>query len=120
LQDLERHAFSPTGNPLALNGDPAYRLRVHLVVPYRGAGITPQMEDFNNSMISVRTSGEWLFGDNYFKFVDFKNTQKISLSAVGKMYIVCAISRNAMTCLRGNYTSDFFENDLPTLQEYFA
>ena len=80
------------------------------------------MEDFNNSMSSVRTSIEWLFGDiiNYFKFVDFKKTQKISLSAVGKMYIVCAILRNAMTCLYGNYTSDFFDIDPPSLQEYFT
>jgi len=48
-------------------------------VPYRGAGITPQMEDLNNSMSSVRTSVEWLFGDiiNHFKFVDFKKIQKI-------------------------------------------
>ena len=123
LQELQRHAFSPTGNPVALYGDPAYPLRVHLIVPYRGAGITPQMEDFNNSMSRVRTSVEWLFGDiinNYFKFVDFKKSQKISLSAVGKMYIVCAILRNAMTCLYGNYTSEFFDIDPPTLQDYFA
>jgi len=107
---------------MALYGDPAYPLRVHLVVPYRWAGITPRMEDFNNSMSSVRVSVERLFGDiiNYFKFVDFKKTQKISLSAVGKMYIVCAILRNAMTCLYGNYTSDFFDIDPPTLQDYFA
>jgi len=95
---------------MALYGDSAYPLRVYLVVPYRGAGITPQMEDFNNSMSSVRTSVEWLFADiiNYFKFVNFKKTQKISLSALGKMYIACAILRNAMTCLYGNCTSDFF------------
>ena len=107
---------------MALYGDPAYPLRVHIVVPYRGAGITARMEDFNNSMSSVRTLVEWLFGDiiNYFKFVDFKKTQKISLSAVGKMYIVCAILRIAMTCLYGNYTSDFFDIDPPSLQEYFA
>lgn len=48
LRELQRHAFSPTGNPMALYGDPAYPLRVHLIVPYRGAGITPQMGDFNN------------------------------------------------------------------------
>lgn len=62
-------------------------------MPYRGAGITPRMEDFNNSTSSVRVSVERIFGDiiNYFKFVDFKKTQKISPSAVGKMYIVCAI-----------------------------
>lgn len=78
--------------------------------------------DHDNSMSSVRVSVEWLFGGiiKYFKFVDFKKTQKISLSAVGKMYIVCAILRNAMTCLYGNYTSDIFDIDPPTLQDYFA
>lgn len=35
------------------------------------------------------------------------------------MYIVCAILRNAMTCLYGNFTSDFFDIDPPTLQDYF-
>ena len=122
LRDLENHAFSPTGNPMALYGDPAYPLRVHLVMPYRAAGITPQMEEFNKAMSSVRISVEWLFRDiiNYFKFVDFKKTQKISLSAVGKMYIVCRILRNAMTSLYGNFTSDFFDVDPPTLQDYFS
>ena len=85
LQELERHAFSPTGNPMALYGYPAYPLRVHLIVPYRGAGITPQMEDFNNSMSRVCTSVEWLFGDiNYFKFVDFKKTSKDIIECSGK------------------------------------
>ena len=107
---------------MALYGDPAYPLRVHLNVPYSGVGITPQMEDFNNSMSRVHTSVEWLFGDiiNSFKFVDFKKSQKISLSAVGKMYIVCAILSNSMTCLYGNYTSEFFDIDPPTLQDYFV
>ena len=121
MRDLERYAFSPTGDPMALYGDPAYPLRVHLIVPYRAAGISPQMEEFNKCMSTVRVSVEWLFGDiiNFFKFVDSKKTQKISLSAVGKMYIVCAILRNAMTCLYGNFTSEFFEFDPPTLQDYF-
>ena len=50
-------------------------------MPYHAAGITPQMEEFNKAMSSVRISVEWLFGDiiNYFKFVDFKKTQKISV-----------------------------------------
>ena len=122
LRELQRPAFSSTGNPMAFYGDPAYPLRIHLIAPYRGAGITPQMEDFNSSISRVRTSVEWPFGDiiNYFKFVDFKKTQKISLSAVGTLYIVCEILRNAMTCLYGNYTSEFFGIDPPTLQDYFA
>jgi hypothetical protein len=122
LRDLEQLAFSTTREPVALYGDPAYPLRVHLQVPYRGAGITPRMELYNKAMSAVRMSVEWLFGDiiNYFKFLDFKKNLKISLSAVGKMYIVCAIFRNALTCMYGNLTSEYFALDPPTIQDYFA
>ena len=53
---------------------------------------------YNKAMSAVRMSVEWLFGDivNYFKFLDFKKNLKLSLSAVGKMYVVCAILRNAL------------------------
>ena len=68
------------------------------------------MEEFNASMSSVRTSVEWLFGDliNYFKFLDYKKNLKIGLSHVGKMYIVCALLRNVLTCLYRNKTADYF------------
>ena len=36
---------------------------------------------------------------NYFKFIDFKKTQKIGLSTVVKTYTVSALLRNALTCL---------------------
>ena len=35
------------------------------------------------------------------------------------MYLVCALLRNAITCLYGNQTSEFFDLELPTLEEYF-
>ena len=41
LRDLERHGFSTTRESMAVYGDPAYPLRVHLQFPYIGAGITP-------------------------------------------------------------------------------
>ena len=122
LNQLEQNAYSPTGQALCIYGDPAYPLRVHLQAPFRNAVLTPQMQLFNSSMSAVRTSVEWLFGDilNYFKFLDFKKNLKIGLSSVGKMYIVCAILRNALTCLYRNQTSNFFNLEPPTLQEYFV
>ena len=122
LADLQRNAFSLTGQPLCLYGDPAYPLRVHLQCPFRNAVLTPQMQEFNAAMSALRISVEWLFGDiiNYFKFLDFKNNLKVGLSSVGKMYLVGAIIRNAHTCLYHNQTSDFFSVDPPTLQDYFA
>ena len=58
-------------------------------------------------MSAVCASVEWLFSDivYYFKFLDFKKNLKIGLSQVGKMYIVCAILRNALTCLYSNTTN---------------
>ena len=61
-------------------------------------------------MSAVRSSVEWLFGDivNYFKFLDLKKKLKFGLSQVGKMYIVCSILRNGLTCLYSNTTAVFF------------
>ena len=77
---------------------------------------------YNSSMSAVRTAVEWLFGDviNYFKCLDFKKNLKIGLSQVGKMYIVCSIIQNALTCLYGNGTSQFFDLDPPSLEDYIA
>ena len=122
LRDLEQHAFSTTREPKALYGDPAYPLRVHLQVPYRGAGITPQMELYNKAMNAVRISVVWLFRDIIisFQFLDFKKNSKIFLSAVGKVYVVCAILRNALTCMYTNSTSEYFALDRPTIEDYFS
>ena len=122
LTALEHNAVSPTGQQMCIYGDLAYPLRVNLMAPFRGAALTAQMEAFNDSMSNVRTSVEWLFGDivEYFKFMDFKKNLKIGLSSIGKLYVVCALLRNALTCLYGNSTSSFFELDPPTLEEYFS
>lgn len=121
LRDLQRYAISPLGHPYCIYGDPAYPLRVQLQAPFRYGALTPQMMAFNQSMSSVRESVEWLFNDiiTSFKAMDFKRNLKLGLSAVGKMYVVSAILRNALTCLYGNETSDYFELAPPSLQDYF-
>ena len=97
-------------------------IRTHLQCSFRNGVLTRQMEEFNASMSSVRTSVEWLFGDliNYFKFLDYKKNLKIGLSHVGKMYIVCALLQNALTCLYRNSTADYFGLDPPSLVDYFS
>lgn len=42
------------------------------------------------------------------------------MTAVGKQYIVCALMRNALTCLYGNPASKFSNLDPPNLEAYFA
>ena len=118
LNDVGNFAFSPAGQPMCVYGDPAYSLWIHLQAPYSRGRLTQQMEDYNKR---VRVSVEWFFGDiiNSFKFLDYKKNLKIGLSSVGKMYIACALLRNAVTCLYGNQTSEFFDLEPPTLEEYF-
>ena len=122
LPMLEVHSISPTGQPLCIYGDPAYPLRVHLQGPFKGAALTPQQEAFNQSMSKVRISVEWVFGDivEYFAFLDFKKDLKVGLSAIGKMYTVCALLRNAHSCIYGSSTSTFFGIDTPSVECYFA
>ena len=121
LNDLSQFAFNPAGVPLCVYGDPAYPLRRHLQGPFKYGILTPQMALYNSQMSAVRTSVEWLFGDvvNSFKFIDFKKNLKLFLNSVGKMYVVSVILRNALTCLYGNMTSEFFDLRPPTLDTYF-
>ena len=101
-----------------------YPLRAHLQAPFRAGAraLTPAMELHNKNMSKVRTSVERIFGDviNSFKSLDFKNNLKIGLSTIGKMYVVCAIIRNALTCMYGNQTSAFFAVEPPSVHEYFS
>ena len=86
---------------MCLYGDPAYPLGVHLQGPYKIR---------YKAMSEVRVSVEWLSGNitNHFKFVNFEKQMKINLSAVGKMYVVCAL------------VSRKFELQPPSLREYFC
>ena len=122
LQHLQRHSVSPDGQVMCIYGDPTYPLRQQLQAPFRNAVLTEEQQLWNKSMSSVQVSVEWLFGDiiNYFKFLDFKKNLKVQLSAVGKMYIVGTILKNARNCLYGSSTSSFFYLDPPNLGNYFV
>ena len=119
--DLENFAFNPAGREMCLYGDPAYPLRFHLHARFRFGFLTRQMQMLNEATSAAYASVEWLFGDiiNDFNFLDFKENWKIGLSQVGKMYIVCAILRNSLTCLYSNTTAAYFGLDPPTLNDYF-
>ncbi|XP_028415379.1 uncharacterized protein LOC114538401 [Dendronephthya gigantea] len=120
MRDLERIAYSPTGETLCIYGDPAYPLRVYLQAPFRDANLTDEMKAYNKAMNSVRVSVEWLFGEivKYFRCTDFKRGLQLRLSPIGKIYIVCAILQNAHACLYGNIVSEYFQLQPPTLEEY--
>ena len=87
---------------MCLYWDPAYPmiLRVHLQAPFKDARLTAAMD-------STGTTSPWVvFGCQWighlvrsFKFLDFKSNLKLGLSSVGKMYMVCSIMQNALSCM---------------------
>ena len=109
LRELELHSFSPDGSALCVYCDGGYPLSVHLQTVFRNAN-TDQERQFNQLMSAVRVTVEWGFGNvlGDFVFVDFKKTQKVGMSAVGKQYFFSALLSNAKICLYGSKTSKFF------------
>ena len=118
LDDLERYSYSSAREPLCLYGDPAHQLRLDLQAPFRDVALTPQMQQFNEIISTIKVSVEWLFAVIYndVKFIDFKKGLKIGISSVGKMYVACILLRNALTCLYGNITSMLFNLDPPAVR----
>ena len=121
LDQLEHFSFGSHWEILCIYGDPAYPLKVHLQTPFRGANLIPLQKSWNKKMSSARISVEWVFGDiiSYFKFIELRKILKIKLSAVGKMYIVCALLRNARSCFYETSTENYFGLQPPLIGEYF-
>ena len=120
LAQLKQHAWF--GNrPLSIYGDPAYPLSIHLQAPFRAAHLTDEQKRYSKAISSVKLSVEWLFRlvKIYFKFIDFKQMQRISMSPVGKVYVVCALLQNANACLYGNIISETFKIEPPNIRDYF-
>lgn len=109
LNKLQQYSVNCNDEIMCIYGDPAYPLRPQLQTPFQGAKLTEGQMARNRSISEVRVSVERLFGDiiNYFKFLDFKKNLKLGLSAVGKMYLACALIENAHTCLYGSTTSQY-------------
>ena len=84
--------------------------------------LTQNMQEFSRSMTSVRVSVEWSFGEieRSFTCIDLKSNLKIGLSCVEKMYLICAVIKNALSCIYGNQTSESFYLSTTPLEEYFS
>ena len=119
-QQIQQICHAPNGSPLCIYGDLAYPLRPQLQAPFRNARLNQQQAAYNTAMSKVRIGVEWVFGDiiNYFKFLDYKKNLKLGLTAVGKIYVVCAFINNLHTCMYGSISSDYFQIEPPTVQEY--
>lgn len=83
--------------------------------------ILPWMRRINLILSGARVSIEWTFGKllSLFKFTDYVKTQSLFLSPLAKQFKVSVLLLNAHTCIYGSQTSEYFDCDPPTLDDYF-
>lgn len=85
-------------------GDPAYSGSYGVIGAFKrqiGKSLTPEQEDFNTTMSSVRISIEQIFGltIRLWAMNEVKSLLKTGLSPVGSFYIVSIFLTNCYTCL---------------------
>ncbi|KAE8180490.1 hypothetical protein CF336_g9270 [Tilletia laevis] len=119
---LNQHSKAPNGSNLLLFGDKGYAALGHLVVPHKGLFLTPAQTRFNLEMSRVRIAVEWAIGGipTLFPRLNVKKDQRVLHSNLAKQYRVCALLRNALSCVSGNQTSQTFLCSTPTLRQYFV
>ena len=81
---------------------------------------TPREVLENKSMSSCRECIEWDYGDvgKMWAFVDYKKILKLRRMAVGPMYLVALILRNAHNTMNGCNTCEFFAMAPPSFEEW--
>lgn len=119
---LEKHFWSPTGEPLYLYGDLGYSVGPHILCPFKGPVLTPEQKAFNYRMSRVREPVEWIFKEvnQQFEFLDFSRSQKILLTPCALFYMVALLLCNAHTILHNPQIPQYFSCQPPTLEEYFV
>jgi hypothetical protein len=123
LQELlEKHFWTPQGDPLFVFGDSGYTIGPHLITPYKGPALTNEQQNFNAKMSRIREPVEWAFKEvaTQFTYLDFSRSQKILLSPCGIYYLVSLLLCNAHTILHYPQIPQYFACCPPTLHEYFT
>lgn len=119
---LQCSSFQEDGKMLYLFGDKGYHLDHHLIVPFKGVSLSPEQTRFNVIMSQYRITVEWAIGSIGVLFPRLNNRQqqKFLLTPVASDYLVGIILRNALSCLKGNTTSQYFSLDPPSIDMYFT
>ena len=107
---MREHTRKPDGGVNAICGDPAYAIDQQILCPHPDNALTPDQEEFDKQMSTVRAAVEWGFGKvtKLFSFNAFKRNLKIHLQPVGLYYAAAVLLTNCHTHLYGNQISKFF------------
>ena len=100
--------------------DGAYPLSPQVIKPFMGAAATPNQHAWNASMSRVRISVEWGYHlvTRLWGMVNFVPQQQTLKTQSAKNYMVAAILTNLQNCCQPNQISQYFEVQLPTLEQY--
>jgi nuclease HARBI1 len=103
-------------------GDSAYNVinDTHLRSKHSHENKTPLEILENTTMSACRESIEWNFGSTkkLWAYLEFAPGLKLRHSAIGNIFLVASILRNAHTCLNGNITCVHFDC-LPPIFEHW-
>jgi len=74
----------------------------------------------NRAMSSCRETIEWDYGDvgRYFKHLDYKHVLKIRKMPIAKMCLCAFILRNALVCMNGSNTTEYFNCEPPSFEDW--
>ena len=113
----QMEAAFPGPNNYYIYGDPAYPLRAHLMVPFRGR-LTEAQQRCNSKMSKLREAVEWGFCKiiQEFAFTDFKKNLKYLVQPVADYYRIAAFLSNCHYCLYGNQTATYYDMAPPPLE----
>ncbi|SJX61474.1 uncharacterized protein SRS1_25023 [Sporisorium reilianum f. sp. reilianum] len=119
---LQHLSFQENGKKLYLFGDKGYHLDTHLIMPYKGFDLQAEQTRFNVIMSKYHITVEWAIGSvvALFPCLNNRQQQKFLLTPVASDYLVAVLLQNALSCLKGNTTSQYFELDPPSLDVYFT
>lgn len=119
---LEKHFWTPSGQPLYIYGDLAYSVGPHILSPFKGPALTQEQKKFNYKMSRVREPVEWIFKEvnQQFEFLDFSRSQKILLGPCALYYMVSLLLCNAHTILHYPQIPQYFSCSPLSLHEYFS
>lgn len=129
LEKCAEHAIHPNTHatlpPLQrrfqLFGDPAYGISPLLMSPFARNQRTEEELEWNVAMASVRIEVEHAFGGvvRAWPFLNAWWKHRVYSSPLGLYYRVGVLLTNALNCIRPNQTSQVFDCEPPTLEEYF-
>lgn len=121
---LRSHSWGPLPErqQLTIFGDSGYPYYHHINRPWGSTDLTRERSAWNFKMSQYRISVEWCIGSvsTLFPRLNNRQAQKTLLGAISREFHIACLLRNAMSCVSGNQTSQFFSVNPPKLKEYFV